>query len=56
VQRPTQGGCKITCLLPTSRQGVHHRIEAQAANEAEAVRMTLARAEEWARTARTREK
>jgi hypothetical protein len=47
LERFGQGGCRITCLLPINQQGKNHRIEAQADNEAEAVRLTLAKAEEW---------
>jgi hypothetical protein len=42
------GGCRITCLLPTAQEGRTHRIEAEASSEADAVRATLAQAEEWA--------
>jgi hypothetical protein len=40
--------CRITCLLPTRDPGRTHRIEARAASEAEAVRLALAQAEDWA--------
>jgi hypothetical protein len=50
VERLPKGSCKIICLLPTSQPGARHRIEAQAASEAEAVRLTLAQAEEWVKT------
>jgi hypothetical protein len=43
-----EGGCRITCLLPTGEANRHHRIEAQADSEAEAIRLTLAKADEWA--------
>ncbi len=47
LERFAQGGCRITCLLPTSQQGLTHRIDAQAATESDAVRLTLAKAEAW---------
>lgn len=42
-----QGGCRIVCLLPTAQPERHHRIEAEAPTEAEAVRLALARADQW---------
>jgi hypothetical protein len=47
-QKVPEGGYRITCLLPTAQSERTHRIEAQAATEAEAVRAVLARAEQWA--------
>jgi hypothetical protein len=44
-----EGGCRFTCLLPTDRANYNHRIEAEGATEAEAVRLGLERAETWAR-------
>jgi hypothetical protein len=44
-----QSGFRFTCLMPTSQPGRIHRVEAEAASEAEAVRLTLDRAEQWAR-------
>ncbi len=41
-------GCRVTCLLPTATPGRTHHIEAEAAIEAEAVRLVLDRAEAWA--------
>jgi hypothetical protein len=43
----TQDGCRLTCLLPARESGRLHRIEAQAASEAEVVRLALAQAEQW---------
>jgi hypothetical protein len=42
-----QGGCKLTCLLPTSQTNRTHHIEVEAASEAEAARLALERLEEW---------
>jgi hypothetical protein len=47
-QKMPEGGYRITCLLPTAQSERTHRIEAQAATEAEAVRAVLAQAEQWA--------
>jgi hypothetical protein len=47
LDHPTEGGCHFTCLLPTSDPGRSHRIDARGATETEAVRLALARAEEW---------
>jgi hypothetical protein len=44
-----QAGFRFTCLMPTSQPGRIHRVEAEAGSEAEAVRLTLERAEQWAR-------
>jgi hypothetical protein len=43
-----EGGCRFTCLLLTSQPGFTHRVEAEAATEAEAVRLVLDKAKEWA--------
>ncbi len=48
LEKLPQGGCRFTCLLPTSQPDRHHHIEAQAASEAEAVRLALQKAEQWA--------
>jgi hypothetical protein len=48
VERPSPGMSRITCLLPASQAGRMHRIEAQAASEADAVRLALSQIEEWA--------
>lgn len=42
------GGWHVTCLLPTAQPDRSQRIEAQAADRAEAVRLTLEQAEQWA--------
>ena len=47
LERTLEGSLRITCLLPTEERGRSHRIEAQASSEAEAVRLALARAQEW---------
>jgi hypothetical protein len=47
LEKLPQGGCRITCFLPTGQQGRNRRIEVEAASDAEAVRSTLAKAEEW---------
>jgi hypothetical protein len=47
LERTPQGSCRITCLLPTDQRGRTHRIEADASTEADAVRLALARAQEW---------
>ncbi len=44
----SEGGFRISCLLPTAQAGRTRRIEAEAASEAAAVQATLAKAEEWA--------
>lgn len=44
----TPEGYRFTCLLPTAHPDRTQRIEAQGATEAEAVRLALARAEQWA--------
>jgi hypothetical protein len=45
-QRPN-GGCKLTCLLPTGQPNRNHHIEVEAATEAEVARLALERLEEW---------
>jgi hypothetical protein len=42
-------GCRVTCLLPTAQADRSHRIEAEAATEAEAVAIAVTQAESWAR-------
>jgi hypothetical protein len=48
VDRLPQGGYRVNCSLPTSQPGRSHRIEVQAASAAEATRLALDKAEEWA--------
>lgn len=48
MRRLPQGGCNVTCLMPTGQPDRNHRIEAAAASEAEAVRLVVQAAEEWA--------
>jgi hypothetical protein len=40
---------RFTCLLPTDKPNLLHRVEAEAGSEAEAVRLVLAEAEAWSR-------
>ena len=47
----TADGYRFTCLLPTADPSRTQRVEAQAASEAEAIRVALNRAEQWARGA-----
>ena len=47
-QQTAHGYC-FTCLLPTADPSRNQRIEATAATEAEAIRLALARAEQWTR-------
>lgn len=47
LEKTAQGGCLVTCLLPTNQQNRTRRIEAQGSNEAEAVQLVLQQAEEW---------
>jgi hypothetical protein len=48
VDKLPQGGYRVTCLMPGSTAGSLHHVESQAANEAEALQLALARAEQWA--------
>jgi hypothetical protein len=47
-ERLSDGGCRVTCLLATSKPGQCHRVEAEAGTADQAARLMLARAEEWA--------
>jgi hypothetical protein len=47
-ERIAGGGCRFICVLPTAQPNRMHRIEAEAASEAEAVQLTLDKAEAWA--------
>jgi hypothetical protein len=49
LEKLPQGGCRVSCLLPTSQPGRTHRIDAQAASDGDALRLALERAEEWAK-------
>jgi hypothetical protein len=42
-------GCRFSCFLPTASPSRTHHIEATAASESEAIRLALAKAEEWAK-------
>lgn len=48
LEKLSSGGYRFTCLLLTGQPNRTHRVEAQAATEAEAVRLVLERAERWA--------
>ena len=48
------GGYRVSCLLPTAQTDRHHRIAVEAASEAEAVRLVLDKAHDWAAQQRTR--
>jgi hypothetical protein len=48
LERLSPQAYRFTCLLPTTQPGRTHHVEAVAATEAEAVRLTLAKSEEWA--------
>jgi hypothetical protein len=39
---------RVTCLLPTNQTDCTHRVEAEAATKAEAVRVVVEQAEKWA--------
>jgi hypothetical protein len=52
LERAPEGDCRISCLLPTNQPGRTHRIEAEGASEADAARLALARAKEWANAGR----
>jgi hypothetical protein len=54
LEKLPQGGCRFTCLLPTGQPDRSHRVEAQAASEAEAVHLVLQKTEEWAGRKMTR--
>jgi hypothetical protein len=47
VEKLETGGCRFACLLPTRQPRLTHRVEAEAATEAEAVNLALAQAEKW---------
>jgi hypothetical protein len=48
LEKLSPNGYRFTCLLPTNQPGRHHHVEAVAATESEAVRLTLEKSEEWA--------
>jgi hypothetical protein len=50
MQKTLEGGYRISCLLPTGRQGETHHVEAVAVSESDAVRLALAQVDEWARS------
>jgi hypothetical protein len=47
-EKMVNGGCRVTCLIPTSKPGEARRVEAQAGTVAEAARLALDEAEKWA--------
>ena len=47
-QKLPEGGYRFTCLMPTNQPNRLHRIEAEAATEAEAVQLALNQANKWA--------
>jgi hypothetical protein len=47
LQKMPEGGYRFTCLLPTRQPDRAQRIEAQGNSEGEAVRLALAKAEQW---------
>ena len=49
LDRVSAGGYKFTCWLPAEQEGKSYRVEAEAAGEAEAVRLCLDRADRWVR-------
>jgi len=49
MEHPADGGCRIICLLPTSRAGQNHRIDVLAAGPPEAVQALLLRTAALAR-------
>jgi hypothetical protein len=48
LEKLASAGCRVSCLLPTGQDNRAHRIEVEATSEAEAVRLALAKAGEWA--------
>jgi hypothetical protein len=48
LEKLSPAGYRFVCLLPTALPGRTHRVQAEAITEAEAVRLTLERAEQWA--------
>jgi hypothetical protein len=48
------GSYRVSCLLPTAQADRHHRIAVEAVSEAEAVRLVLEQARDWAAQNRTR--
>ena len=47
-QKLPEGGYRFTCLMPTNQPNRLHRVEAEAATEAEAVQLALNQANKWA--------
>lgn len=48
LERLPSGDWRFTCLLPTAKPSQSHRVEAEAATDAAAVRLVLEEAERWA--------
>lgn len=47
LEKLDQGGCRCTCLLPTTHPDRRHRVETRGTSEAAAVRLALERVEQW---------
>jgi hypothetical protein len=48
MQRVPEGRWHVLCLLPTAQPNQTHRVEAEADAKAEAIRLALEQAEQWA--------
>jgi hypothetical protein len=48
MQRVAEGRWHVLCLLPTAQANQTHRVEAEADAKAEAIRLALEQAEQWA--------
>jgi hypothetical protein len=48
MQRLAEGRWHVLCLLPTAQPNQTHRVEAEAGAKAEAIRLALEQAEQWA--------
>jgi len=46
--RPPGGRCRVSCMLPGDQPDRYHRIDAEGASEAEAMRLAVAEAQRWA--------
>jgi hypothetical protein len=47
-EKLAEGGYRFVCLLPSAKPQRHHRVEAVAPTEAEALRLAVERSEQWA--------
>jgi hypothetical protein len=50
VEHLPQGNCRFNCVLATTTPERNHRIEVEAATEAETARLALARLDDWMTT------